>query len=785
MGNISNNVIKGRAAQQDYAAKAFLLLPPALREGFESLKPAEASKARSFFTDLVVRQLDGGIQPAAARVRAEDGLKTLLDNLTVLPPAVRSAGLDASDDDIRVLADSAAKDIYFKKRIGWSLAGLIHYAAAEYGIDTKKVFKDKIPEAIEARLQAPKFWRRQLRRIFARAAERYRREAGFVSRKTGLYASDEAVFRRLSQKRRNLAMLQTMIAINELGQEFTLEALSEVSVSNPALRRAELMVRIRGFEEIARLKNHVGEFFTITCPSRMHRMHHFGKPNEKFSGETPSQAQAYLNKVWGRINAELGRLKIKIYGFRVAEPHHDGTPHWHGLVFMEEQHRLAFRRVVAKHACRENREELGLKYLATAKEADAEARRIQSKIREEQGSAPTLAAIRAGLKTEAKFWESKYFKFWKQSPASARVDFEAINWARGSAAGYIAKYIAKNIDGKSQSGEGLGIDYESDALLSMAETAVRVDAWASNHGIRQFQQIGGCPVTIWRELRRINPDASDDLLMLAQQAADMGDWMRFTVLLGGESVSRKNVRLGLYREEAKEPNCYGEIPADRIMGVYEKATGRVEISRVHSWVLKKNGGTAAAWTCVNNSTKMKFDPKSAQKLSSRPAAATLTDLEKTESAEWLIWKHGFSVQNAVGLANAGLSPELENEYQKDMIDMASIEELGYMSRETREKIEAAAKDTAIRGEAARKEQRNYREYIHGIEKLRRPLVSGLTPKEPVFDFAAIKAADEANIRAKTVRYQKPQYDTVESVLKSARAAREASQAMNDKLINRN
>ena len=779
---ISIQTANAKAAQQDYAAKAFLLLPPVLREGFESLKPAEASKARSFFNDLIVRQLDSGIQPAAARVRAEDGLKTLLDNLTVLPPAVRSAGLDASDDDIRGLADSAAKDIYFKKRIGWSLTGLIHYAAAEYGIDTQKVFKDKIPEAIEARLQAPKFWRRQLRRIFARAAERYRREAGFVSRKTGLYASDEAVFRRLSQKRRNLAMLQTMIAINELGQEFTLEALSEVSVSNPALRRAELMVRIRGFEEIARLKNHVGEFFTITCPSRMHRMHHFGKPNEKFSGETPTQAQEYLNKVWARVCAELGRLKIKIYGFRVAEPHHDGTPHWHGLVFMEEQHRLTFRRVVAKHACRENREELGLKYLATAKEADAEARRIQAKIRAKQGSAPTLAAIRAGLKTEAKFWESKYFKFWKQSPASARVDFEAINWARGSAAGYIAKYIAKNIDGKSQSGEGLGVDYESDALLSMAETAVRVDAWASHHGIRQFQQIGGCPVTIWRELRRINPDASDDLLMLAQQAADMGDWMRFTVLLGGESVSRKNVRLGLYREEAKEPNCYGEIPADRIMGVYEKATGRVEISRIHSWVLKS---TAAAWTCVNNSTKMKFDPESAQNLINRPAAATLADLEKTEPVEWLIWKHGFSVQTAVDLVQTGLSPELAKEYKKDMLDLDNIEELRYMSRETREKIEKAAKDNAFHSESASKKQRNYREYIRSIEKLRRPLVSGLTPQEPIFDFAAIKAANEANIRAKTVRYTKPQYDTVESAIESARAAIKASQAMNDKLINRN
>lgn len=146
---ISIQTANAKAAQQDYAAQAFLLIPPVLREGFESLKPAEASKARSFFNDLIVRQLDSGIQPAAARVRAEDGLKTLLDNLTVLPPAVRSAGLDASDDDIRGLADSAAKDIYFKKRIGWSLAGLIHYAASEYGIDTKKYSKTKYPKRLK------------------------------------------------------------------------------------------------------------------------------------------------------------------------------------------------------------------------------------------------------------------------------------------------------------------------------------------------------------------------------------------------------------------------------------------------------------------------------------------------------------------------------------------------------------------------------------------------------------------------------------------------------------
>ena len=40
---ISIHTANAKVAQQDYAAKAFLLIPPVLREGFESLKPAEAS----------------------------------------------------------------------------------------------------------------------------------------------------------------------------------------------------------------------------------------------------------------------------------------------------------------------------------------------------------------------------------------------------------------------------------------------------------------------------------------------------------------------------------------------------------------------------------------------------------------------------------------------------------------------------------------------------------------------------------------------------------------------
>ncbi|WP_408396628.1 replication endonuclease [Paraburkholderia sediminicola] len=77
------------------------------------------------------------------------------------------------------------------------------------------------------------------------------------------------------------------------------------------------------------------------------------------------------------------------FGMRVAEPHHDATPHWHGLIFSKDVDRVCA--VMRAHGLRDSGNEAGAQ--------------------------------------------------------ERRVKFERIDSAKGSAVGYIAKYIAKNIDG--------------------------------------------------------------------------------------------------------------------------------------------------------------------------------------------------------------------------------------------------------------------------------------------------------------------------------------------------
>lgn len=362
----------------------------------------------------------------------------------------------------------------------------------------------------------------QLRKKQWRECEDFVRQIHGVHARGEIYVSDQSFCRRQAQNKQNQALLEKMEADNQEGQVYTLAELKDLSPSNPIIRRNELMVRMAGFESFAKNSDddYIGVFYTLTCPSAFHPTLSTGEPNPKYNGSTVAEAQAHLNTVWQRTRAALKRLGINVFGFRVAEPHHDGTPHWHLLLFMLSEHATIATDTFERYALEMDGNEPGAK--------------------------------------------------------EHRFKAVAIDPDKGSATGYLAKYVAKNIDG-----EGVIMDhYGRDAITS----ALRIDAWKSINGIRQFQQIGGASVTVWRELRRLVSAGMDACLLRSLiQAADDADWETYNNLMGGVSCRLKDRPVRPMMIEREHTNRYGEA-VKAIKGIWY--CGHSIVTRPYEWIIK-------------------------------------------------------------------------------------------------------------------------------------------------------------------------------------------------------
>ncbi len=433
--------------------------------------------------------------------------------------------------------------------------------ACAYDLDVPEVEEDKSNlEANINRLCCPKWWRRQLRKLQADRVEAVARELRQVNAKSSPYCSVISLAKRRLQKQVNREYLESRTAINELNQEFTLAELSALSVSNPSIRRLELITRCKGFEAIAKAENHEGIFITLTAPSRFHRMAKITKgdkiikviPNKTYAGLTPRDTQKYLSSVWAKIQAKLSRAKIKPYGFRIAEPHHDGTPHWHFLLFSTAENIQTITDIFQEYALKDSPTEKG-----------AQEHRLK------------IELIKKGI-----------------NPRTGQ---------EYSATGYLIKYICKNID-------GYGVDNrqakgtEDWANKNAAEIAEKIEAWSRTHRIRQFQQIGGASVTVWRELRRLSEQ--EGVVEQIRQAADAGDWAAFVQAMGGAAVSRKDqtLRPAYAIAEHLDRNTgeikpvlqtqYGDDARERVIGIL--VAGVVVLSRTHYWEIKETASLRAA-----------------------------------------------------------------------------------------------------------------------------------------------------------------------------------------------
>lgn len=472
-------------------------------------------------------------------------------------------------------------------------------------VTKKYVGQDEIAPAV-MRMFNEVWWRGRLRRIAASWREHLQIAVGNVSKKRHAYASKNCVTDWREQKRRTREFLKGLDLEDEDGNRISLIEKYDGSVANPAIRRCELMTRIRGFENICNELGYVGEFYTLTAPSKYHATTKAGYRNSKWNGASPSDTQSYLTGLWARIRAKLHREEIRIFGIRVAEPHHDGTPHWHMLMFMLPEDVERVRLIIRDYAWDEDRHELR-----------------------------------------------------SDKAKKARFHAEAIDPEKGSATGYVAKYISKNIDGYALDGE---TDDESGELLKV--TAPAVSAWAARWHIRQFQFIGGAPVTVYRELRRLADTETAHGLSVefaaVHDAADAGDWAGYVNAQGGPFVRRDDLQVRTLYEPRTEFNQYGEETVC-IRGVYDSAIGAGTpiLTRLTQWkivpkravdlAVDVKGAPAPSRSSVNNCTGSESDPPIldlSKPLSRRERRELTNRLRKQKPAIRRKFIHGTDEQSA-------------------------------------------------------------------------------------------------------------------------------------------
>ncbi|EFT0409648.1 replication endonuclease [Salmonella enterica] len=436
---------------------------------------------------------------------------------------------------------------------------------------------EKLPGAF-LRLSCADWWNRKLWRLRRIWREEQLRAACLVSRKKSAYLSRDALTEFREQRRRMKEFLRSYELVNEDGFTIDMTDVYYSGNSNPQHRRYEMMANMKGLELIAQERGDEAVFVTVTCPSAWHATTEDGHPNPKWNGSTIRDTSDYLvNVFFAAVRKKLNRKKLRWYGVRVAEPHHDGTVHWHMMIFVRPEERETIVNEMQEIAIREDRDELG-------------------------------------------------------DDITPRFMHELITPDKGTPTGYIASYIGKNLDKGAVKGNDPKtgkprVDNESG--LAMAESVERAIGWAGLHGVRQFQFFGIPSRQVWRELRRLasqlqrNPQGpqklKDPAMDSVMVAADAGCFASYITKQGGVLVPRKDYVVRTAYDLADKPNDYGETGI-QIYGIWSPLIG--EHSRIcthpDNWTLVKKqpkpkddateqafevdlpGGFAAPWTRGNN-----------------------------------------------------------------------------------------------------------------------------------------------------------------------------------------
>lgn len=348
-------------------------------------------RRRSHGIAFAVEHLQSRVKVTSARLRLESAADKLQD------PAAQAAIRRAMSDDAQTLR---AADLLTGEQI-------------QAALRAQSVTEDSI-RRLAARSDKPLTARRWLRKQAKQGAAAVNLALGLVGGGGNEHKHCTPFEQSLrDQQKTRWRTFAERTKLYREGQE--LPMLTILSEANRK-RVSEVYTLSKGLEKHARDAGLTWAFITLTAPPNMHPNPSHGKST--WDGTLPDHAHNWIHSAWRKVEARFRKAGILVSGVRVCEPHKDGCPHWHLMLFVHPSQMGELETIMrTQRGCEHWKAEAGLKFMLDDGRATA-ASYLFKYVLKTVNSIETLTGEAASVDSWRSTWGIRAFQWIGMPPIS-------------------------------------------------------------------------------------------------------------------------------------------------------------------------------------------------------------------------------------------------------------------------------------------------------------------------------------------------------------------------------
>jgi hypothetical protein len=320
---------------------AFGFLDRELRPGPSQTRSQRETLLRSIASELRLLHLPGHT-PSRWRIDANAMTPTeLAREIRIRVRYARRRGVDARDHfsiDAKKLVDRAKR---LAERLHQLRGKDPHIASLPCDEDLISVIGLPNIDVVMVK----KWFMQRLTRHARQCVDYLSHLAGDIGKYGSPIVSERVLDSRTDQLEFQAAFARTHVMVsdsNDGGRDIVPFAAAAASARK---RASKCYVQLKGLQEMCSALGLAGFFVTLTLPASFHPNPSNGR--KSWDGATPREAHNELQARWRSLQRRMNENGGKFYGVRVEEPHEDGCPHWHALLYIQPHREVDLRRRIA------------------------------------------------------------------------------------------------------------------------------------------------------------------------------------------------------------------------------------------------------------------------------------------------------------------------------------------------------------------------------------------------------------------------------------------------------